>query len=58
MPPMQGKAMTTKVRKGAGKRVRDSWETAIMPDPCDDGRFHSLIIMQGECSAASVKGKG
>jgi len=27
-----------------GKRVRDTWETAIKPDPCDDGRFHSLII--------------
>jgi hypothetical protein len=26
------------------KRVQDRWETAIMPDRCDDGRFHSLII--------------
>jgi hypothetical protein len=29
---------------GKRKRVQDRWETAIMRDPCDDGRFHSLII--------------
>jgi hypothetical protein len=26
------------------KRIRDTWTTGIMPDPCDDGRFHSLVI--------------
>ena len=26
------------------KRIYDHWETAIKVDPCDDGRFVSLII--------------
>ena len=26
------------------KKVRDSWETGIKPDPLDDGRYVSLII--------------
>lgn len=26
------------------RSVQDRWETGIMPDPCDDGHWHSLII--------------
>ena len=36
--------MTKRKRSQPAKRVRDRWETAIMPDPIDDGRYVSLII--------------
>ena len=30
--------------KRKAKRVRDTWETGIMADPIDDGRFVALVI--------------